>query len=275
MRFGRLPGVPHGVQWCFEGDGGGGGSTTDHSGNSGRQNPADVVARYNGDAVRLASDLSASESRNFDLREKNRDLRQENDNLKKQLPGEGAVVLTKEQAALWEGFQKLNLKPEEIETQLAAGQTAQATLTRYERDGVKGVLDEAAEAENLKPGLLKVVAENWNVQMRDTEVVGENGEKKTVKRPYVVTMEGDKEKLTGLRDQLKAKGEDVIASLEADDPNYSGNYSPSNNGHANGDANGHTNGGTPYPKQGGGGGGNNKQVYKPRNRYEHNLPKEP
>jgi hypothetical protein len=266
--------MPHGVQWCLEGEGTGGGSggagagsggTGGGSGNdNGRQNPADVVARYNGDAVRLASDLSQSEARNYDLREKNRDLKAENEALKKQVPGEGAVVLTKEQAALWDGFQKLNLKPEEITTQLAAGAAAITENTTFKR---LSTLDEAAKALSFKPGVLKLLAKDLNVEMREVEVTDAEGKIEKQKRPFIVAKDGDKETLTGLQEYFKAQGDDVLATLQDDGQNYSA----SNNGHANGN-NGNLNGGTPYPAQGGGSGGG-KQSYQPRNRYAHNLPK--
>lgn len=292
MRFGCLPGMPHGVQWLLNGEGtggaggsGSGGSGSGGSGGSGgdsggerRQNPADYLTRYNNDAVRLASELCDSERSNFNLREKNRTLVTENDGLKAKLPGathgEGALVLNKEQAAQWEGFQNLGLKPDEITAQLGAGSTAIAENTAFKR---AATLDEAAKILSFKPGVLKLLAKDLNVELREVEVTDTEGNTSKQKRAYIVGKDGDKETLTGLQEYFRAQGEDVLATLVDDGQNY---LSPNNsgtsgrtNGNINGSSHGGSNGGTPYPAQGGGGGGG-KQGYTLRNRYEHNLPKD-
>jgi hypothetical protein len=251
------------------GSGAGSGSGSGSENHGGRQNPADIVARYNGDAVRLASDLSASEARNYDLRDKNRDLRHEVETLKKQVPGEGTLVLTKEQAAQWEAFQKLNLKPDEITAQLAAGKTAIEENAAHKR---ATALEKAAKIANFKPGVLKLLGKDLNVEVREVEVTDAEGKITKVERAFVVSKDGDKETLTGLREFFKAQGEDVLASLEAGEGDYSGGYS---GGYANGGANGGNAGGAGgvhYPAQGAGGGNPGQQKYQPKNRYAHNLP---
>lgn len=264
----RFLGLPFGVTWCLEGEGTGGGTGSGSGSGSGgsndpphRETAASVVAQYNGDAIRLAGDLADARHDNFKLRDKNRDLQRDLEAAKTRVPGEGAVVLTPEQATQWAEFQKLTLKPADIATQLTAGQAA-----IKERDGLKhtATLEEAAKLANFKPGVLKLLAKDLPVSVREVDVPDAEG--KTTKQPraFVVGRNGEQETLTPLRDYFSAQGNDVLASLEA------GKNSTDNaQGAAQGAYNGYL-GGTPYPPQGGGTNGV-VNAGLPANRYAHNI----
>lgn len=180
MFFGRLPGIPFGVQWCFEevdkggGSGSGGGGGTDDRPR--KENPADIVAKYSGDAVRMASNISELQDDNYKLRRKRDDLQRENDTLKGNVPKDGSVVLSKEDAALWEAYKALNLKPEELKTAVS------------ERDDFKVKLEnEQTEHSKTKRGnVLRDVAQDMGyktsvLERLDALVPGLDYEKKTVK----------------------------------------------------------------------------------------------
>lgn len=232
------------AQCFFEGEGTGGGGAGGGGGNNeapARPNPADIVARYSGDTVRMAGQIVDVERDNYTLRRKRDDLQRELDALKGKVPGEGAVVLTPEQAKAWAAYEKMG-KPEDISRDLEAGRGA-----IVERDGYKRAqaLEAAAKAANFKPGLLKVVAKDLDVQMREVEATDAEGKTVKEQRPFVVVKDGDKETLTGLREHFKAQGQDVLDSLDAGE----GGQQDAQNGQNNG---------TFYPAQGVGGGGGNK-----------------
>lgn len=69
---------------------------------------------------------------NYQLRQQRRDLRKERDDLKAKLPADGTLVLTKEQAAEWEAYQKLG-KPTDIEKAVTEGKTAAEQVAKQAR----------------------------------------------------------------------------------------------------------------------------------------------
>lgn len=106
-------------------------------------------------------------------------LEEENDGLRAKLPGEGAVVLAKEDAATWAAYQKLG-KPGDLEAtakKAADLEAKDAQRTRADK------LREAGEAVGYKPTVLTKLAETEGfelVEMRDEQVDG-----KAVRVPYV------------------------------------------------------------------------------------------
>ena len=103
MRFGQLPGVPFGVQWCLEADNGGGsGGNNGGSGSGGsgsgngdddkaRRNLQSLLAKKDGDAMALAAQLLGE---NADLREDKRGLNKQITDLKAKVPAEDSVILS-------------------------------------------------------------------------------------------------------------------------------------------------------------------------------------
>jgi hypothetical protein len=249
FRFSRGAGFPLGIQWCFGGEGTGGAGGAEPPA---RTTASDVLNRYSGDAIRMAERVSQLENDNFKLREKNRDANAENATLKTKLPGEGAVILTAEQAQAWEAYQKLG-KPEDVTRDLDAGRAAITKSADYER---RELLDTAAKDLNFKPGLLKTLMEGKTVERREVEVRQQDGTTKKEPQYFLVSEAGGQKTEKPLHDYFKEQGDDVLQSLDAGEGGTS-NVST----HA---------GGTPYPAQGAGQG---KVGYEPKNRYQHNIKK--
>jgi hypothetical protein len=111
-------------------DGDGGGGASDQGGTSVQDQVEQAFKklrkRFNDDTAGLARQLF---NENHDLREKNRKLTE-------QLPGEGAVVLTKEQASQWAAYQALG-SPEAVQG------------IAQERDSLKSQVEQAARRETI------------------------------------------------------------------------------------------------------------------------------
>lgn len=248
-RFGISPFLL-GMTMLFEADSGGGSGGNDDP-PAPRNAPSEVINRYGNDTIRMAEKVSELERDNYKLREQRRSLQAENETFKGKVPGEGALVLSKEQVKLWDEYNAFG-KPEEVKTALESGKSAIA-----ERDGFTrtATIDSAAKAAHFKPGLLKMLGRDLNIEVRETELQKEDGT--TEKRPAAFVKLKDSagvESETPLRDYFKAQGDDVLASLEAGEVNQNG-AAPQ--------------GGTPFPAQAAGGAPN--QNYKPTNRYAHHL----
>jgi len=248
----------------FEGEGGGGGGGGASDDPPARQNPADVAARYSGDAVRMASQIVELERDNYNLRSKNRDFKAEVETLKGKVPGEGAVVLTADQAKALEAYQKLG-KPDELATQLEAGRTALAESDTFKK---AIALEQAAKVANFKPGVLKLLGRDLNIEIREVEVQKEDGttEKKVAAFVKLQDAAGAASEKP-LRDYFKEQGEDVLSSLEAGEVQLNGSMHDAQAGAQSG-------GFTPYPAQGAGSPAEKAGFGAlAQNRYAHNIPK--
>jgi hypothetical protein len=274
-RFHRfIDGLPLFLHQQGGGEGGGAAGNTNPPPAPHRENPADVAARYSGDAIRMASKISELESDNFNYRDKIRDRDREISDLKKAVPAEGALVLTGDDAKAWPEYQKLG-KPEDLSKTIQDGRAALAKNAETEK---QTTLDEAAKygdgTRPFKAGLLKLAAKDLNVQMREVDVTDSEGKVTKAKQPFVLLKEGDTETPVPLAKHLKTQDEDVFNSLFDDG---SGNGSGSQNGQQNGSQ--QQSGGFQYPAQQGGTGTGGNQQKTPaasgitKSRYAHNMPK--
>ena len=260
-RYSDLPMLLH--QQNDPGTGGGGGGTGGGAGGQQRENTADVAGRFNGETVRMASRISDVEHDNFNYREKLRDRDARIKELEGKVPSAESVILTKEQAAQWEAYQQIG-KPEDVAKELDSGRAA---ITKNAARDKAETLEAAAKSVGFKPGLLKLLAPTLDVQMREVEVENEDGQKSKVQRPFVITKDGDNEKVVGLVEHFKAQGDDVLATLQAEsrDADEASDDSQDDNG-----------GGVKYPAQksgNNGGGGGKTEPYAQSyvaNRYGHN-----
>lgn len=91
--------------------------------------PADVVKSLEN----LIARSGGSDAASVLLFNDNKGLRAEIRQLKEQLPAEGAVVLGKEDAALFDAYKELG-KPEEVKTRLDEGETAKAEAAKAARE---------------------------------------------------------------------------------------------------------------------------------------------
>jgi hypothetical protein len=203
------------------GDGGGGGAGSQNQnqpqpqggGQDWQQALANLIQRQGSEGA--AATLLFNENR--DYRERIRQLEQ-------QLPGEGAVVLSGDQAAAWQTYQGLGA-PTDLQQQLEQAQQAQNELAGLRRaEQIRGV----AEAAGYRPTVLERLAEGLTLELREEQVEGQ-----TARVPYVVSGEGHAEPLTSYAQQHWA---DFLPALSAQQQQQA------------------PQGGVTYPPQQGGGG---------------------
>lgn len=133
----------------------------------GKIKPSDILARYGQtaeSALRMAEKLAESENANWQLREKNRTLRQERDTLKDKQPGEGAVVLSADEAKDFDAYRTLGKKAGEIKAALDAATDATNKLTQYERDAL---LRDVQDATGFDRDVLSEIGQGWVFRIAD------------------------------------------------------------------------------------------------------------
>lgn len=170
----------------------------DEGGNGGGGNPPEPLKGFEallqraGDATALASRLYTE---NYEGREERRKLKAELDELRSKLPPDGHVVITADDAKLYEAYKALGKKPDELSE-------LQGKLDGLRRDAV---LSEAAKAHGYKSGVLKTLAQNVAIEMRTVEKDGQKSE-----RAFVLQADG---KAVDLDEHAKANWQDFLPSL--------------------------------------------------------------
>jgi hypothetical protein len=188
---------------CYEPDNGGGNSGGNPNPNpnpaSGdpqgdRQNLQGLLQRHNNDAMAVIATLL---SENHSLRDERRTLRG-------QLPAQGTVVLSAEDATRWQAYQQLGAV-DALTQQLQGAQTTQAELAKLQRERV---IASAAEVAGYKASVLGQLpgADKLDFQIREVEQGGK-------KAKAVVIKEGDKE--TPLAQYAETNWSDFLPSLRA------------------------------------------------------------
>lgn len=141
--------------------------------------PSDLAAQYHNDAMRVSERLAEVLDDNFRLREKNRTLTAELTDAKGKAPADGAVVLSKDEAAQWAAYQALGAPDALKQTVDASTKTADelATLKRERTTA------EAAVAAGYKPAVLAKLPSlaGKDLVVKDVEIDG-----KKAKQAFVV-----------------------------------------------------------------------------------------
>lgn len=242
------------ILFAPEGEGGGGsGEPPVH-----KPTATEVINRYSGDQIRMAEQIAKLEGEAYIAREKARDQDRIVTDLKAKVPADGTKVLSPAEAKSWDAYQEFG-KPEELKTTLDTGKAAIA-----ERDAFKkaATIESAAKAANFKPGVLKILGKDLDIEIKEIDVQTEDGA--TAKKPMAFVKTKDSagvESEKALRDYFKEQGEDVLGSLEAgesENDNGSGTHSTA----------------MPFPAQTAGG-GQAKSTFASlgARRYAHNEPK--
>jgi hypothetical protein len=162
------------------------------------------------------------------LFQENHQYRERIRQLEQQLPGEGAVVLSGDQAAAWQTYQGLGA-PTDVQQRLTAAEQAQNELAGLRRaEQIRGV----AEAAGYKPGVLERLAEGLTLELREDQRDGQ-----TARVPYVVSGESQQQQATPLADYAQQHWADFLPALRAEQQQQ-----PPQGG------------GVTYPRQQGGGG---------------------
>jgi hypothetical protein len=148
--------------------------------------------------------------------------------LEQQLPGEGAVVLSGDQAQAWQTYQGLGA-PTDVQQRLTAAEQAQQELAGLRRaEQIRGV----AEAAGYRPTVLERLAEGLEFEVREEQRDGQ-----AARVPYVVTKSEQGEQRTPLAEYAQTHWADFLPALSAQQQQQ-----PPQGG------------GVAYPRQQGGGG---------------------
>jgi hypothetical protein len=134
--------------------------------------------------------------------------------LEGKLPKDGAVVLTKEQAADFEAYTKLG-KPAEVSSAISDGAQAKAQLAaRVKRDHVH----EAAKVLGWQPSLAERIRgiDEGSITFKDEEIE-QNGKKVAARVPYL-TPAGEKQTPVKLVDYVAKNDPDIVDLLPAGEP---------------------------------------------------------
>lgn len=136
-----------------------------------RETTETIKARFGDDTDGMARHLAKILNEQHDTREDKRLAEEARDAALAKLPAEGSVVLTPEQAPVWQAFQALGLAPDAITQQIKDGQTAiqeRDTLKRDEQ--IRGAAGAAGyDFEVLKERLGDLVPEVREVDQDGTK----------------------------------------------------------------------------------------------------------
>lgn len=192
----------------FAADGGGSGGAGEDDDPDERVRSEDIIARSRNDAetiARLGRELDRNEDRRFKLRESRRTLTQELVDLRGKQPGEGATVLTSDQAKVWEAYQGLG-KVEDLTKAVKERDDLAGELGTFRRNAA---LQAAAEAHDYRPTALAKLPSlaGKGIETREIEVDGQK-----VKRAFV--KDGDKE--FGLAEYIQQHDAEFLPALTAE-----------------------------------------------------------
>lgn len=139
---------------------------------------ATELTKHGGNTDRTLSDFVR---RDFRRRERIRELEGKLTEAEKVKPADGAVVLSKEEAARWTAYEAIGRKPEELATALKKGEEAVTILaTQTKRDGALAAA-KAAAFENPEALLAFPGALDLEYEVRTEKVDGEEVKKAFVK----------------------------------------------------------------------------------------------
>jgi hypothetical protein len=140
------------------------------------------------------------------LFQENREHRQRIRELEQRVPGEGAVVLSGDQAQAWQTYQGLGA-PTDVQQRLTAAEQAQQELSGLRRaEQVRSV----AEAAGYRPTVLERLAEGLTLELREEQRDGQ-----TARVPYVVTKSEQGEQRTPLAEYAQTHWADFLPALSA------------------------------------------------------------
>lgn len=150
-----------------------------------------LLAKHQSDALAVAAMLYQE---NYQARERARQLKDELDALRGKVPGEGMVIMPAADADALQAYRAIG-KPEDLGK-------LQGELTGLRRDAV---LENAARAHGYKIGVLKRLAGDAQIEVRETE---QNGKR----APVAYVKDGDGKELP-LPDYAKAQWPDFLPAL--------------------------------------------------------------
>jgi hypothetical protein len=166
------------------------------------------ISKAEGGAITVAAELHSENNR----------LRLELDGLKKKIPAEGSLVLSKDDAATWEAIKALNLTAQQIADKVKLADNAAGELAGLKR---KDVIREIAELEGFNAAVLTdILPTDAPLESREVEESG-----KKIKRSFIKVKEGGADKEYSLTDWVNANKRDFLPALkkQTDDTTDDGN----------------------------------------------------
>jgi hypothetical protein len=182
----------------FEPDTGNNPAGTGGTGDMDRQNLQGLLQRHNNDAMAVVATLL---SENHSLRDERRTLRG-------QLPAQGAVVLSPEQATQWQAYQQLGAL-DVLQGALSERTTLQGQLAGLQREKLIG--DVAAIGDGSRPWKASVLGQLPGADKLEFAIGETTKDGKQVK--IVTVKDGDKQ--TPLADYASAHWADFLPALQA------------------------------------------------------------
>lgn len=199
---------------------GAGNSNGNNSGDAGRspaQRDGDVVAEMR-NFIRTLQDNNTSGNKereildkNFKLRRKNAELADRVAQLEAQRPKDGTVVLSKEDAAEYDAFKKLNLKAADLQTIVKEHGELKAKVAERDAEELYVDVADAMGFDNLPAFMRFMEREKLHVEFKDVqERDEESGKMVTVKVPMVRPKADDKAQLEPLADYVEREVPEFI-----------------------------------------------------------------
>jgi hypothetical protein len=188
------------------GEGGGGGAGSQNQNQNPPQSPQGGGQDWQQSLSNLIRREGGADATAQLLFQENREHRQRIRELEQRVPGEGAVVLTGDQAAAWQAYQGLGA-PTDVQQRLTAAEQAQNELAGLRRaEQIRGV----AEAAGYRPTVLERLAEGLEFEVREEQRDGQ-----TARVPYVVTKSEQGEQRTPLAEYAQQHWADFLPALSA------------------------------------------------------------
>jgi hypothetical protein len=144
------------------------------------------LAKHQNNATAAVAELYRD---NYDLREKNRTLKSEKEAAEKKIPAEGSVVLSADEAKVFEAYSQLGT-PDQLKKSIEEAKTSKDELGKLKRSQI---LRDVADIEGMNPSVLSRLASDMELEIEEYSEI-ENGESKAKKRALAV-VDGRKEPL--------------------------------------------------------------------------------
>lgn len=154
--------------------------------------------------------------KNDRLLRKNRELREQVSEFEEHQPADGAIVLSKDDAAVYEEFKKLNLKPADITAAIAERDTLKAKDTERSDEEKYADAAEALGYENVALFTRMLKREGLHLEFRDVREKTDDGKTVVSKIPMVRPSKDDKAALEPLNDYLEREMPEIVPVLQSE-----------------------------------------------------------
>lgn len=166
-----------------------------------RETMESVKARFGDDTDGMAKHLARVLNEQHDARDEDRTAANKITELEAKVPAEGSVVLTPDQAKVYQAYTALELKPDEIKSKI---QTAEQTAADLAKERKAATLRKVADTEKWKPEILARYGGDLEYDFQEVDEGGVKHERAFVKAQDG-TLKRASEHLTDLLPALQAE----------------------------------------------------------------------